>query len=92
VLDGVFAKDRAGALNFHPAPRLTALDVAEVLATPEPGIKRLLECRGLGNGDDDGAATDAWAMNHRCSPDWRRRVCRGPWRSGLIAALAFVAG
>ena len=42
VLDGVFAQDRAGALTFHPAPRLTALDVAEVLATVEPRITRLL--------------------------------------------------
>ncbi|HEY6427933.1 MAG TPA: transposase, partial [Acidimicrobiales bacterium] len=61
VLDGVFARDRAGALNFHPAPRLTALDVAEVLATAEPGIKRLLDRRGLGEGDDNGCGSDAWA-------------------------------
>ena len=39
VLDGVFARDRAGVLNFHPAPRLTALDIAEVLATVEPGSR-----------------------------------------------------
>ena len=61
VLDGVFARNRAGALNFHPAPRLTALDVAEVLATVEPRIKRLLDRRGLGDGDDDGPALDTWA-------------------------------
>ena len=36
VLDGVCAKDRADTLVFHPTPRLTALDVAEVLATVEP--------------------------------------------------------
>src|SRR5712692_9601610 len=41
VLDGVFARNRAGALHFHPTRRLTALDMAEVLATVEPGIKRL---------------------------------------------------
>jgi hypothetical protein len=35
VLDGVFAKDRAGAPAFHPVPGLTALDVAEVLATAD---------------------------------------------------------
>src|SRR5450759_3006741 len=58
VLDGVFARSRAGTLNFHPAPRLTALDVAEVLATVEPRIKRLLDRRGLGDGDDDGPALD----------------------------------
>jgi len=40
VLDGVFARNRAGVLNFHPTRRLiTALDVAEVLATVEPRIK-----------------------------------------------------
>src|SRR6266849_8701521 len=43
VLDGVFARNRAGALNFHPTRRLTALDVAEVLATAEPRIKRPLD-------------------------------------------------
>ena len=48
-------------MNFEPAPRLTALDVAEVLATVEPRIKRLLDRRGLGEGDDDGRASDAWA-------------------------------
>ena len=58
VLDGVFAKDRAGALVFHPTPSLTTLDVAEVLATVEPGIARLLNRRGIGEDDDSGA--DAW--------------------------------
>ena len=61
VLDGVFAQDRAGALTFHPAPRLTALDVAEVLATVEPRITRLLDRRGLGDHDDGAGDTDAWA-------------------------------
>ena len=61
VVDGVFARNRAGALHFHPVARLTALDVAEVLATVEPGITRLLARRGLGDGEDDGSASDAWA-------------------------------
>ena len=61
VLDGVFARNHAGALNFHPTRRLTALDVEEVLATVEPRIKRLLDRRGLGDGDDDDSASDAWA-------------------------------
>jgi hypothetical protein len=61
VLDGVFAKDGSGVVGFHPGPRLTALDVAEVLATVEPRIKRLLARRGLGEGDDEGGAPDAWA-------------------------------
>jgi len=61
MLDGVFARSRAGALHFHPIRRLTALDVAEVLATVEPRFKGLLDRRGLGKGDDDRSASDAWA-------------------------------
>ncbi len=49
VLDGVFAKEGAG-VRFHPTPRLTAADVADVLATVEPRIQRLLERRGLLSG------------------------------------------
>ena len=60
-MDGVFAKDRVGALAFHPAARLTALDVAEVLATVEPRITRLLERRGLGERDESAGEADAWA-------------------------------
>ena len=61
VLDGVFARNRAGVLAFHPVPRLTALDVAEVLATVEPRIARLLDRRGLGERDDSAGETDACA-------------------------------
>jgi hypothetical protein len=61
VLDGVFAKNPTGALNFHAVRRLTALDVAEVLATVEPRIKRLLDRRGLGDDGDEVAASDTWA-------------------------------
>jgi hypothetical protein len=61
VLDGVFARTRAGDLTFHPARGPTALDVAEVLATVEPGIRRLLDRRGLGEGDEEGAASGTWA-------------------------------
>ncbi len=46
-LDGVFARDAAGGVAFHPAARLTTLDVAEVLATVEPRIRRLLDWGGL---------------------------------------------
>ena len=63
VLDGVFAQDRAGALTFHPAPRLTAMDVAEVLATVEPRITRLLERRGLGDRDDSASEAAEDAIN-----------------------------
>jgi hypothetical protein len=60
VLDGVFAKDESGALAFHPAPGLNALDVAEVLATVEPRIARLLNRRGIGDRDDSAGEADAW--------------------------------
>ena len=46
VVDGVFARDCAGVLNFHPTRGLTALDVEEVLATVEPRITRLLYLGG----------------------------------------------
>jgi hypothetical protein len=59
VIDGVFARDGA-EVRFCPAPLLTAADVADVLATVVPRVRRLLERRGLG--DDEGAsAADEWA-------------------------------
>jgi hypothetical protein len=61
VLDGVFARDGAGVLRFHPTPRVTTLDVAEVLATVEPLIARRLQRRGLGQGDAEVDAPAAWA-------------------------------
>jgi hypothetical protein len=65
VLDGVFARDAAGGVGFHPSRRLTTLDVAEVLAAVEPRLRRLLEWGGHreddpgGHGEDDGV--DPWA-------------------------------
>ena len=64
VLDGVFARDGAGTLGFHPARRLTTLDVAEVLSAVEPRIRRLLDGGGRPEDDDGGHAedgeVDAW--------------------------------
>ncbi len=64
VLDGVFAPDGAGAVSFHPARRLTTLDVAEVLAAVEPGIRRLLEEGGhredAHRGYDEDGGVDPW--------------------------------
>ncbi len=62
VIDGVFAKDGAG-VRFHPTPPLNAADVADVLATVEPRVRRLLERRGLGDSDEGGGAPDAWAQD-----------------------------
>jgi len=44
-----------------PAPVLTAADVADVLATIVPRVRRLLERRGLGDGDEGASAVDEWA-------------------------------
>jgi hypothetical protein len=44
-----------------PTSPLATLDVADVLATVEPGIRRLLERRGLGPCEAEGGAADAWA-------------------------------
>jgi hypothetical protein len=58
VLDGVFARDAAGGLAFHPARRVSTLDVAEVLAAVEPRIRRLLEGGGRREDDHGGHAED----------------------------------
>lgn len=60
VMDGVFARDGAD-MRFCPAPLLTAADVADVLATIVPRVRRLLERRGLGDGDEGASAADEWA-------------------------------
>ena len=92
VLDGVFARSRAGVLNFHPTRGLTALDVEEVLATVEPRITRLLDRRGLGDDDAEGATSDAWVDEAPVTGRTGGGVCagdRGAWI--LSAALASVA-
>ena len=60
VIDGVFARDGVG-VRFCPAPPLTDLDVAEVLATIVPRVRRLLERRGMGEGDEGAGVPDGWA-------------------------------
>ena len=60
VIDGVFATDGAG-VRFHPTPALTAADVADVLATVEPRVRRLLERRRFGDRDGGDGAPDASA-------------------------------
>jgi hypothetical protein len=60
AIDGVFARDGAG-VRFWPAPVLHDLDVAEVLATIVPRVRRLLERRGMGAGDEDAGAPDGGA-------------------------------
>ena len=60
VIDGVFARDGPD-VRFCPAPLLTAADVADVLATIVPRVRRLLERRGLGDGEEGASPTDEWA-------------------------------
>lgn len=54
VLDGVFTRAGEDPLVFHETPRLTTLDVAEVLAAIEPRVARLLERRDVGESAEDG--------------------------------------
>ena len=61
VVDGVFAQDGTG-VRFHATPDLTTADVADVLATVAPRVRRL-ERRGFGDSDESRAAPDAWAEN-----------------------------
>jgi hypothetical protein len=90
VLDGVFARSRAGTLNFHSTRRLTALDAAEVLATVEPRIKRLLERRGLEDGDDSAGEADAWAEEAPVLAGLAAASVQGTVALGPIGARAFV--
>ena len=58
VIDGVLARDGPD-VRFCPAPRLTAADVADVLATIVPRVRGLLERRGVGDGEDGASAAVA---------------------------------
>jgi ribosomal protein S27E len=96
VLDGVFARNDAGALRFHPIARLTTLDVAEVLATAEPLIKRLLDRRGVGEGADDGGAPDRWAdeapvLAGLAAASVQGTVALGPGRGARLRRLGDAA-
>ena len=56
AMDGVFAPHGPG-VRFHAAPDLTTADVADVLATIEPRIRRVLERLGFGDGDQSARPT-----------------------------------
>jgi hypothetical protein len=96
VLDGVFARDDAGALRFHPTPDLATLDVEEVLATVEPSIARRL--RRLGRGPDTGEAeaTDAWGdeapvLAGLAAASVQGTVAWGPRRGARLSRLGAAA-
>lgn len=54
VLDGCFD----AGVRFHHLPGIDAADVADVLATIAPTVRRLLVRRGLGSDDEGGHPTD----------------------------------
>ena len=61
ALDGVFVPD-GDDLRFRRLESLDTLDVADVLATIIPGVRRLLSRRGLGDeGVDTDGTRDLWA-------------------------------
>jgi hypothetical protein len=57
VLDGVFARDAAGVVVFHPARCISTLDVAEVLAAVEPLDQP--PCRTAGARAERGCSSDS---------------------------------
>ncbi len=81
VLDGVFARHAADVVACHPAPGLTTLDVAEVLAAVEPRIRRLIEGGGRRE-DEPGDYLDAHLEEGGVDP-W---MGEAPALAGLAAA------
>lgn len=61
VLDGVFVERAADRLQFHPAPRPTDADVAQVLTTIRHRVGRLLARRGLEPGAAEPGPADGLA-------------------------------
>jgi putative transposase len=60
VLDGVFTHED-GAVRFHPVPRLTRDDVAEVVALVARWVTRLVERRGLAGRAENGETSGPWS-------------------------------
>ena len=60
MLDGVFAREADGQLQFHRAPDLTTADVADVLAAIVPGVQRVFAQRGFEEGEGQ-TGPDAFA-------------------------------
>jgi|CXWL01.1.fsa_nt_gi hypothetical protein len=55
ILDGVYVRGHDGRLRFHAAPVPSTADVADVLATIAPAVRRLLATRGFDIEGDHGA-------------------------------------
>jgi len=63
VLDGVYVRRHDGRLGFHAAPVPSTADIADVLATVVPAVRRLLARRGFDLENDSGAADPAADMS-----------------------------
>lgn len=60
-LDGVFATDAEGIVQFHAAPTYAAPDLTPLLVTIASRLQRLLVRRGVSDGSDGVDALDPWA-------------------------------
>jgi len=89
AFDGVFGTYDTGGLVFHPASPVTDLDVAEVLATIEPGIGRLLERRGRGDDDQavDPLAEESLVLAGLAAASMQGRVALGATRGARVGRL-----
>jgi hypothetical protein len=78
VLDGVYPDDGGGGVAFHPAPRLSAHDVAQVAAAIRARVTRLVDRRDVGEIDPG----DEAALAASCGASLGGYASVGP-RAGL---------
>jgi hypothetical protein len=74
VLDGVFSRTTAGALQFHAAPAPSAADMADILSAIVPAVRRLLTRNGM---DEDDTAADPFAEATPLLAGWAAASLRG---------------
>ena len=90
VLDGVFARDRAGALEV--SPHISPDGSGRGGGAGRRGAAHQAPARspGLGDGDDEGSASDAWADDAPVLAGLAAASVQGTVALGPHAALAFV--
>ena len=81
VLDGVYARTTTGRLRFHAAPAPSEADMADILATIVPAVRRLLARHGLDA--EDGTAVDPFAEATPLLAGWAAASVRGLAASGV---------
>jgi hypothetical protein len=90
VLDGAFARDAEGALQFHELSGLRQADIARVAARTSSRVTALLARRGLGVEDTaDAAAEEPDVLATLCAASATERVALGPkagWRITHVGA------